>query len=128
MMTIFKAIQIWLGIKDKASRPGNQPPQKRTTLIADMSNILLYSPKKNIAKMMEEYSTLYPATSSASASGKSNGARLVSANIDTKKIIAQGNKGAANQIVRSCAKTISVILDEPASRITGRIVSPIETS
>jgi hypothetical protein len=80
---------------------GNQPPQNNTTLIADINSMLLYSPKKNIAKIIEEYSTLYPATNSASASGKSKGARFVSANIETKKINAQGSNGAANQTVRS---------------------------
>jgi hypothetical protein len=42
---------------------------------------------------MAEYSTLYPETNSASASGKSNGGRLVSAKVDIKnkkKNIKQG--------------------------------------
>jgi hypothetical protein len=69
--------------------------------MADIKSILLYSPKKNIANIIDEYSTLYPATYSASASGRSNGALFVSANIETKKIRAQGNKGPANQIVLS---------------------------
>jgi hypothetical protein len=47
---------------------------------------------------MEEYSTLYPATNSASASGKSNGARFVSANAAIKKINHKGNNGKINQI------------------------------
>jgi len=47
--------------------------------------MLLYSAKKNIAKAIDEYSTLYPATISASASGKSNGALLVSAKTEIKK-------------------------------------------
>jgi hypothetical protein len=42
--------------------------------------MLPYSAKKKRAKAIEEYSTLYPATSSASASGKSNGDLFVSAN------------------------------------------------
>jgi hypothetical protein len=96
--------------------------------MADIKSILLYSPKKNMAKIIEEYSTLYPATNSASASGRSNGARLVSANIETKKMAAQGSKGAANQTVRFWAKIISVKLEDPANKITGRMVKPIETS
>jgi hypothetical protein len=90
--------------------------------------MLLYSPRKNIAKMIEEYSTLYPATNSASASGRSKGARFVSANMETKKIAAQGSNGAPNQTVRFWARTISVKLEEPARRMTGNMVSPIETS
>jgi hypothetical protein len=96
--------------------------------MADIKSILLYSPKKNIAKMIEEYSTLYPATNSASASGRSKGARFVSANMETKKTAAHGNKGAANHTVRFWARIISVKLDDPANNITGRIVKPIETS
>ena len=41
--------------------------------------MLMYSAMKNSAKLMLLYSVWYPATSSCSASGKSNGARLVSA-------------------------------------------------
>jgi hypothetical protein len=97
-------------------------------MIADIRSILLYSPKKNMAKIIEEYSTLYPATNSASASGRSKGARFVSANMEIKKIAAQGNKGAANHTVLFCASIISVKLDDPANNMTGRIVNPIETS
>jgi len=78
---------------------GNHPPKNKITRTADINNILLYSPKKNIAKIIDEYSTLYPATSSASASGKSKGALFVSASIEIKKIIAQGNKGKTNHPV-----------------------------
>jgi hypothetical protein len=52
--------------------------------------------------MMAEYSTLYPATNSASASGKSNGTLFVSAKIEIKKMIEIGNKGKINQIVSFC--------------------------
>jgi hypothetical protein len=90
--------------------------------------MLLYSPKKNNANAIEPYSTLYPATNSASASGKSKGARFVSANIEIKKIIAQGNKGKKNQIVFCCIKTISTKFKEPTNNNTGKIVNPIETS
>jgi len=102
--------------------------KNKITITADISNILLYSPKKNIAKIIEEYSTLYPATNSASASGKSKGARLVSANIEMKKIIAHGNKGKTNHPVMLCIKTISPKFNDPANKITGKIHNPIETS
>eukprot|EP00965_Chrysotila_dentata_P055073 1827302-Pleurochrysis_carterae.AAC.1 len=46
-----------------------------------------YSARKNSAKPRLEYSTLKPETSSDSASGKSNGARFVSAKILTESII-----------------------------------------
>jgi hypothetical protein len=83
-------------------QPGSQPPKNNIVMTEDISNILLYSPKKNIAKIIDEYSTLYPATNSASASGKSNGALLVSASIEIKKIIVQGNKGNTNHPVMLC--------------------------
>lgn len=78
--------------------------------------------------MIEEYSTLYPATSSASASGKSKGARLVSANIETKKTKTQGNKGYKYQPLSFCAATNSAQWSDPANNITGNIVNPIDTS
>jgi len=49
--------------------------------------MLEYSPKKNNAKVIEEYSVLYPETNSDSDSGKSKGALFVSANNEIKKII-----------------------------------------
>jgi hypothetical protein len=63
---------------------------------------LLYSAKKNIANVIEEYSTLYPATISASASAKSKGARFVSARTEIKNIIKTGNNGTIYQILLLC--------------------------
>ena len=60
-----------------------------------------YSPRKNSAKDIDEYSTLYPATSSASASGKSNGSLFVSASTDIKNttdIARSYNKRVAKQL------------------------------
>jgi hypothetical protein len=107
---------------------GSQPPKNKITIIVDINNILLYSPKKNIAKIILEYSTLYPATSSASASGKSKGARFVSAIIEIKKIIALGNNGKTNHPFCDCVIIISRKFNEPANKITGKITKPIETS
>lgn len=104
-----------------------QPPKKRKTNNIDMPIILLYSARKKKAKMIEEYSTLNPATSSASASGKSKGARFVSASIVIKKIILKDIKGTQYQIL-SCAYTISEIFRDPALIITGNIINNIEIS
>jgi len=60
---------------------------------------LLYSAKKKSEKPIAEYSTLYPETSSASASGRSKGCLLVSAKAVTKKIKKVGNKGKAYHTV-----------------------------
>jgi hypothetical protein len=88
---------------------------------------LEYSAKKNIANVIPAYSTLYPATISASASGKSNGALLVSAKTDIKKTTATGNKGTTNQTL-SCCFTISIKLKELAHAATGKSSREIETS
>jgi len=52
---------------------GNQPPKNKIETKALIKSILAYSPRKNKAKVIAEYSTLYPETNSASASGKSKG-------------------------------------------------------
>jgi hypothetical protein len=106
---------------------GNQPPKNSIETKALINNILAYSPKKNKAKVIAEYSTLYPETNSASASGKSKGWRFVSASIDTQKIINIGNNGIINQIL-SWAITIVLKLKEPAQIHTLIIINPIETS
>jgi len=57
-----------------------------------------YSARKNNANPILAYSTLNPDTSSDSASGKSKGARFVSAKIDIKNIKKSGKKGIAKNI------------------------------
>jgi hypothetical protein len=104
------------------------PPKKKITNKLDISKILEYSPKKKAANIIAEYSTLYPATNSASASGKSNGARFVSANTEIKKIIAKGKSGKINQIVLVCVYIILFIFNDPHNNIIGNIIKLIETS
>ena len=74
-----------------------QPPRKKRALRLDIRIILLYSARKKRANPIAEYSTLYPDTSSASASGRSKGCRFVSASVVTKKMIKIGNSGATSQ-------------------------------
>ena len=74
------------GIQLNKKVGANQPPRKKMEIKLLISSILAYSPKKNSAKPIAAYSVLYPETSSASASGKSNGARFVSAKAETKNI------------------------------------------
>src|SRR5712675_2892901 len=96
---------------------GSQPPRNRMVAMAHMVAMAMYSPRKNSRNGVEEYSTAYPATSSDSASTRSNGGRLVSASAETKKITNIGNSGSQNQLNRpqlpSCALTTSVRLSEP---------------
>ena len=113
---------------DNINNGASQPPKKKMTINVDIKSILLYSPRKNIANIIDEYSTLYPATNSASASGKSKGDRFVSAIIDIKNITVEGNNGSAYQPVIDCACTISVKFKEPDNNIIGKTTNPIETS
>jgi hypothetical protein len=75
-----------------------QPPRNKIENNVDIKIILPYSAKKNNAKTIDEYSKLNPATNSASASGKSNGALFVSAKIETRNGILRGNSEKRNQV------------------------------
>jgi hypothetical protein len=72
---IFKLNQKLPGnnVKGNKYTIGNQPPKNKMETKALIKSMLAYSPKKNKAKVIAEYSTLYPETNSASASGKSKG-------------------------------------------------------
>lgn len=74
-----------------------QPPKNKRLHKVDIKIILVYSAIKNRAKPAAEYSTLYPETNSASASGKSKGGLFVSASAVTKNNINRGKKGTTNQ-------------------------------
>ena len=52
---------------------------RSVTPIAATVTVETYSPRKNIANVIPEYSVWKPATSSVSASARSNGGRFVSA-------------------------------------------------
>ena len=69
--------------------------------------IFEYSARKNRANIPPEYSTLNPDTSSDSPSGRSNGARFVSARVEIYHIIASGHVMVSNHvfscvIIKSC--------------------------
>ena len=106
---------------------GNHPPKNRIEQKVLIRSIFAYSPKKNKANVIAEYSTLYPETSSASASGKSNGCRFVSASIETEKIIKIGSKGKTSQMC-FCEIIISCKLKDPLQITTFKTVNPIEIS
>jgi len=89
--------------------------------------MLLYSAKKKKVNPIEEYSTLYPETNSDSASGKSKGILLVSANPDKKKRINDGNKGIIKKI-SDCANTIVVKFIDLTKIKIGIIIKPMEIS
>lgn len=66
---------------------GLLPPRKIITLRRFINIMLEYSAIKKRAKGPPAYSTLYPETSSDSPSVRSNGARFVSASVDTIHIM-----------------------------------------
>jgi hypothetical protein len=80
-------------IKKLFNTPDFQPPKNIIVVKPLIRIIELYSAKKNNAKPILEYSTLNPETNSDSASGKSKGARFVSAKILIKNIKNKGNNG-----------------------------------
>src|SRR6266404_3151043 len=63
----------------------SQPPKKRIEHRQETVIMLVYSAMKNMANLKLAYSVWKPATSSDSASGRSNGTRLVSATAAMKK-------------------------------------------
>src|SRR2546428_3377466 len=111
---------------------GSQPPRNRIVHMAHMVVIAAYSPSMNSMYGVEPYSTMNPATSSDSASTRSNGGRLVSASAETKNTTNIGRSGSQNQLNRpnrpSCALTMSVRLSEPTHKSTVMMTKPIETS
>src|SRR3954454_5538304 len=89
-----------------------QPPRNSVVASAETVVTLMYSARKNIANLIDAYSVWKPATSSVSASGRSNGARLVSPTIDTRYMRNDGISGSAYQSF-DCAATISLVDSEP---------------
>src|SRR5688500_19816090 len=85
-------------LKGGRSSGGAQPPRKRMVVIAHIRMMAMYSPSMNSRYGVEEYSTMKPATSSDSASGRSNGGRFVSARAEMKKITNIGKSGSQNQL------------------------------
>src|SRR6187399_906507 len=111
---------------------GSQPPRNRIVANAHIVVIATYSPSMNSRYGVEPYSTMKPATSSDSASTRSNGGRLVSASAEMKKMMNIGNSGSQYQPSRPkrvfCASTISVMRSEPTQSSTVMMTKPMETS
>src|SRR5690606_19259985 len=75
------------------SSGGVQPPRNMMEARADNKIMLAYSPRKNSAKPMPEYSTMWPATISDSPSTTSKGWRLVSATAEITYTTNSGSNG-----------------------------------
>src|ERR1700744_3346772 len=76
---------------------GSQPPRNRIVAIAHIVVIATYSPSMNKRYGVEPYSVMKPATSSDSASTRSNGGRLVSASAEAEKTTNIGKSGSHYQ-------------------------------
>lgn len=89
--------------------------------------ILAYSARKNSAKGPPAYSTLKPETNSDSPSVRSNGARLVSARVETNHIRNRGQRGRTNHI-----SSWEVVKEErvkpPARKMVHKIIRARVTS
>src|SRR5258706_12984566 len=79
------------------SQSGSQPPKNMITVSVAIRIMFMYSARKNSAKVMPEYSTIWPATISDSPSTTSNGARLVSATPAMKYTNSIGASGSQVQ-------------------------------
>lgn len=87
--------------------------------------IFIYSAIKNSANGPAAYSTLKPETNSDSPSVKSNGARLVSANVDTNHINARGHVDSRNH-EGSCDRISDGRENDPLiKRIESRIIANV---
>src|SRR3989337_2317068 len=76
------------------SKGRNQPPRNRMVVSAHISTIATYSPRKNNRNGVDEYSIMWPATSSDSASTRSKGGRFVSASAEMKNTMNIGNQAS----------------------------------
>src|ERR1051325_5081936 len=122
----------------RISGPGPlQPPRKSVTATHEIEITFMNSPRKKSPNFMLEYSVWKPATSSPSASGRSNGARLVSASAQIMKIAKAGgctnrfHDGIANGPTCHhcrCASTMVVSESEFAISSTPTVESPIASS
>src|SRR5687767_1020152 len=115
-----------------------QPPKNMTAASVLIRIMFMYSARKNSAKVMPEYSIMWPATISDSPSTTSNGARLVSAMPETKYTTSIGSSGSqfqdrkvapreANQPL-PCASTMSDRLRLPDTISTTTRAKPIASS
>src|SRR4051812_30993862 len=117
-----------ISVSGHTDHSGSQPPRKSTAKRPDSMMTFMYSPRKNSRNGVEEYSTMKPATSSDSASSRSNGGRWVSASVEMKKTIAMGNRMVNRNQPCAWAITMAERFSEPANSSTVMSTKPMETS
>src|SRR3712207_1182398 len=89
------------------------PPRNKVVAMAETVTMLTYSARKNSANFNDEYSVWNPPTNSDSASGRSNGARLVSPTIEITNTTNEGSNRPTYQ-PEACAPTMSAVDNDPA--------------
>src|SRR5579862_6012123 len=93
---------------------GSHPPRKSVVATDETTIMFAYSARKNSANRIPLYSVWNPPVSSCSASGRSNGARLVSANPPMMKMTnATGWTNPNHHRALYCALTMLTMLSEP---------------
>src|SRR6266536_4524340 len=105
-----------------------QPPKKSVTISPERTIRLMYSAIWKSPQRMPPYSVWYPATSSLSASGRSNGARADSATPPMKKTRKPTICGRMNHSVASCLETIAVSWSDWPISTTPSTLSASDTS
>src|SRR4051794_34687133 len=107
------------------------PPRNNVTATVDIVMMFMNSARKKMANRMPLYSVTKPATSSCSASTRSNGGWFVSAVAAMRKMTNGTNAGSQYhsetnecQFIHCCWSAISRVDNEPARISTPRIPSP----
>src|SRR5512135_54765 len=105
----------------------SQPPKNSVTISAEAVTMFEYSAMMNIENFIELYSAWYPATSSGSASGRSNGTRFVSATAATKNTKKASDNGKMFQctIDSCCPATTWLSATFPATSRTATVLMPM---
>src|SRR4051794_36271265 len=102
----------------------SQPPKKSVVISALAVTMFAYSAMKNIENFIALYSEWYPAMSSDSASGRSNGRRFVSANAAIMKMKNATVRLRTFQVSNACWFTMRLSVTLPASSSTGMVLIP----
>src|ERR1700687_475539 len=100
----------------------NHPPSHKVTAIDDTAIMAAYSPSMKSDQRKPLYSVWKPAVSSDSASGRSNGARLVSATMAMAKMPNAMNPNGKNlnrnqTCCSCCAWTMPIMLSVPVPEV-----------
>src|ERR1035438_4132064 len=106
----------------------SQPLKKSDVMSALAVTMFAYSAMKKSENFIAEYSVWYPATSSDSASGRSNGRRFVSANAETRKMKNAIERTSTFHPIVACCRMIVLSETFPERSSTQTVDIPIAIS